>query len=254
MDTLKFSTSNQKMKDTADLLVNVRKNSVMSFDIPAGYTCPAADLCLAKADRETGKLQKGSHMQFLCYAARIENQRSNVRVAHWFNFDLIKNAGLNNPSAMADLIIASIPQNARIIRIHSSGDLFNGAYYTAWKLVAKALPHVIFFGYTKMFAMARDNQECKPHNLFIVYSYGGRDDEKAVQAGLAMIKVVDNRDQAAEMGLPECCSIYDDFDQDTKDRVTAILDGFGIKVDHWNGHANDFFAVLARISFAIVVH
>ena len=37
---------------------------IVTFSLPSGYSCPGAKDCLAKADRETGKIIDGKHQKF----------------------------------------------------------------------------------------------------------------------------------------------------------------------------------------------
>ena len=69
---LKFSTGNRKINDLAKDL-GLSKKEVVAFDLPAGYTCPAADICKSQANRENGKITDGENCQFRCYAASTES-------------------------------------------------------------------------------------------------------------------------------------------------------------------------------------
>lgn len=72
------------------------------FNLPAGWSCPHADICLTKADKNTGKLVKKPDTQsvgtiplipksdteaepYICYAARAERY-PNVRDSRWHNY------------------------------------------------------------------------------------------------------------------------------------------------------------------------
>ena len=50
---------------------------------------------------------------------------------------------------MADALCAVLPKDARIIRIHVSGDMFSHKYFMAWIKVAERNPDVLFYAYTK---------------------------------------------------------------------------------------------------------
>lgn len=209
METLlKFSKNNSKLHELAHYL-GFRKSQVAAFDLPAGFTCPAAHLCRAYANRETGRITKGEHMQFLCYAAKLEAAFPNARKAHWHNFDLLKAAGMHDANAMASLILASMPNGVKVIRIHSSGDFFNTAYFQAWTLVAAAHPEIVFFGYTKVLGLLSME---RPANFHLVYSFGGRHDEQAIAQSVPMSVVVENTEEAARLGLPVACPTATDPD------------------------------------------
>ena len=117
------------------------------FDLPAGWTCPQAEKCFAKANRETGILTDGPKSEFRCYAASLETVFTNVRNNRWNNLELLRKAGsVNN---MANLIQDSLPNYISYIRIHSSGDFFSETYFLAWLNVALNNPSMVFYGYTK---------------------------------------------------------------------------------------------------------
>lgn len=180
MQKLKFSSTNRKMNSLAKTL-GVSKKQAVSFDLPAGYTCPAASLCKAYANRNTGKIVDGKDMQFRCYVASLEAAFTNTRNAHWHNFDLLKNS--NN---MVTLIQDSLPKNVKVVRVHSSGDFFNRDYFQAWIEVAQKNPDVQFFGYTKILEYVTMS---KPSNFNLVYSFGGIYDSQ-VNESVPTCKVV----------------------------------------------------------------
>lgn len=76
---------------------------------------------------------------------------------------------------MGDLIIASLPKWAKIVRIHVSGDFFSRAYFEAWRLVATERPDVTFYSYTKSVAYLPPRAEL-PANFRVIVSDGTRAD------------------------------------------------------------------------------
>ena len=50
---------------------------------------------------------------------------------------------------MIKLIDSSIPSQARLIRVHTSGDFFNARYYNAFNAVARRNKSILFYAYTK---------------------------------------------------------------------------------------------------------
>ena len=117
MNQLKFNRGNAKLgKD------------IYTFSLPAGHSCPFAMECLSKAGRNGEGIQDGKHTRFRCFAASSEAQYPAVREQRWDNFELLKGLDVD---AMANLIDASLPQKAKIIRIHVSGDFFSQNYFDA---------------------------------------------------------------------------------------------------------------------------
>ena len=146
-ELLKMSKQNKKLKKT------------LIFDINAGITCPNANECksyvVMNANGKTS-LKDGENSIFRCYAASQENQYPNVYKARKYNLDLIKKT-LDNDYAIPlktikliqDSIKKHITKNIDKVRIHSSGDFFNGQYLRAWLTVTRLNPQLKFYCYSK---------------------------------------------------------------------------------------------------------
>ncbi len=193
---LTFSRNNTKILALAKSLGLTHKQ-VTSFDLPAGHTCPAADICHSFVDREGGKLTDGDNCKFRCYAASIEVRYPNSRRAHWHNFDMLRKLSSND---MAWLILASIPEGVKIVRIHASGDYFSKRYFQAWVKVAEIRTDVQFFGYTKILPYVN---AYKPENYRLVYSFGGKMDNKLTCE--PVVYVVKNIAEAIARKLHPAC-------------------------------------------------
>lgn len=209
---LKFSFHNSKLNALASAK-NLPKKAVVSFDLPAGHTCPAASLCRSMADRVTGKITDGDQMQFRCYAASGEAVFTNTRKLRWNNFDQLN--GLNTDQ-MVDLILASIPAGVKIIRIHSSGDFFNKAYFMAWVKVAQIRDDIVFFGYTKILPFV---DYPKSDNFYLVYSFGGKMDSQLTDQPVC--RVITDRSQAVNIACET--DPADDYDFIVNRQSFAIL-------------------------------
>ena len=171
---LKMSKGNKKLKNT------------LIFDLPAGRTCPMANECKSYVVmNENGKtsIKDGENNIFRCYAASQENQYLNVYKARKYNHDLILKSLMNDngiKSNTIDLINKSIEKhinnNIDKVRIHSSGDFFNGEYLRAWLTVARSMPQLKFYCYSKSLHLFGTNVSI-PENFFLTASMGGlRDD------------------------------------------------------------------------------
>lgn len=187
MQLLKFQQGNAKLG-----------KNIFTFSLPAGHACPFANECLSKADKLTGKLTDGPNTQFRCFAASAEAVYPNVRIARWHNFDLLKKLNSNESK---DLILASLPKKANIVRIHVSGDFFNESYFLAWLQVAKLRPTVLFYAYTKSLIYWVNYIKDIPTNLVLNASEGGKLDAQINLHGLKFAKVVYSPEQAEELGL-----------------------------------------------------
>ena len=172
-ELLKMSKENKKLKKT------------LIFDISAGRTCPMAYECHSYAVmNDNGKLtvKDGENTIFRCYAASQEAQYLNVYKARKYNFDLIFKT-LNSKDGFYktyELINASIQKhitkNIDKVRIHSSGDFFNGEYLRSWFAVARLNPQLKFYCYSKSLHLFGTNVSI-PDNFYLTASMGGlRDD------------------------------------------------------------------------------
>ncbi len=177
---LTFSSSNTKLGTSA-----------ATFSLPAGWTCPYADKCLKFVDRyrvmnpekegtfkissKTGKkipykgdivAHKGKNAEFDCYAANQEMQYDAVRANRWHNYDLLNEVGKSGGyKAQAELIVKSLEHFFSYdgfkeqVRIHESGDFYNGEYLKAWIEVARMMPKNKFYAYTKSVPLVDKNLE-----------------------------------------------------------------------------------------------
>ena len=225
--TLKFSKGNRKLHALAEYL-GMPKSHVVSFDLPAGWSCPFADVCLSKADKITGKITDGENCQYRCYAASIESAFTNTRKAHWYNYNLLTSPDGDKRKCkpvykIVKLINASLPKTAEVVRIHSSGDYFHPNYFNAWVQVASMHPEIIFFGYTKGLQYVKAD---KPENFKLVYSWGGKLDSK-VTSDIPVVYVVKSIEAGIKQGLSLPCEL---------------------------ASAGDYFTILNQVSFGIVIH
>ena len=186
---LSFSQGNSKLSD-----------SIALFSLPAGHACPFASLCLAKADRKTGKITDGLNSAFRCYATATEAMFKKVRESRWSNFEALKAAKTVN--GMAALIGASLPAKSRLVRMHQSGDFFSQTYFDAWLQVARGRPGVIFYAYTKALPFWVARIDSIPSNMRLVASIGGRRDDLIAEYNLRSVKVVYSAQEAVDLKLP----------------------------------------------------
>lgn len=139
---LKFSNDNTKVGE-----------NVTTFSLPAGWTCPFAKDCHMKVSRTGKEREVGKDAKYMCYAAWMEMNRKSLRNNRWHNYDLLNEA--KTLADKANLIIKSLSYHfnengkTEYVRIHESGDFYNGEYLQAWVEAAKRFPNVIFYGYTK---------------------------------------------------------------------------------------------------------
>lgn len=196
---LKFSRGNGKLN----------KNTLI-FNLPAGKTCPGADKCLAWAQDNNGKrsLVHGPNMEFRCFAACSEAQYPAVydaRQDNWTQIKLmLKNFGIGKTGKMvADMIQKTATRDTTLVRIHESGDFYSADYFAMWMHVARLLPELTFYAYSKNLPMILEyGMDMIPQNFYLTASYGGKFDSLIDDGHFPRYSVVVKNDAEAEsLGL-----------------------------------------------------
>lgn len=145
---------NSKMKKSSE----INKIKVVNFTLPAyktkdGHiTCPNAKNCISG-----------------CYARMGAYIWSNVSKKHHENYEATKRE---------DFVMRAVTEikhiKADFVRVHDSGDFYNKEYLEKWLKIAKMLPCVKFYAYTKMVTMVKSVSI--PSNFTIIFSMGGTED------------------------------------------------------------------------------
>jgi len=185
------------------------KRKVYSLDLLSGWSCPGAKDCLSRVYVKNGvrKLVDGPDTQFRCFSASQEVLFPNVYDARKHNFDSIRNC--KNRYEIRELILKSIPKNAGIVRYHVGGEFFNLDYLRAAMSVARTLPSVLFYSYTKSLHLLRDIQrDCQDlsqgiilPNFLITGSRGGRYDHLIKPLGIRTAKVIFSENEAGTLSI-----------------------------------------------------
>ena len=210
---LKFSKANTKLQKLYKLATTVLKRwlgqkigrstaKVYSFDLLSGVDCPFAFNCKSQADvQEDGsrRIKDGPNTTFRCFSASQEVLFTNTYKSRKRNHDAIHS--LPTSDAMADALCTALPKDARVIRIHVSGDMFSHNYFLAWCKVAERNENVLFYAYTKSLVYWVRSRDRVPANLVLTASYGGRNDNLIAEHGLRSAKVVFSQQEAADLGL-----------------------------------------------------
>jgi hypothetical protein len=221
---LTFSTENTKLG-----------GSVVTFSLPAGWSCPFAKACLKKVNRDrsidpekvgttkkskrTGQdieykgdvvVKKGKDAEFDCFAANQEMQYDELRANRWHNYDLLLAAGKDGGAeAQAELIIRSLEYffdtegKKEEVRIHESGDFYNGEYLKAWMLTAQRMPDINFYAYTKSVPYVKSMETLLKDipNLSITLSQGGKYDDNLSDLDIKTSKVFNTPEEILKAGL-----------------------------------------------------
>lgn len=186
------------------------KKSIVTFSIPAGYTCPGALTCKAKVHKTKGYIIDGRNIEVRCFAATDET-RPSVRKSRWHNFDLLNRC--DSVEKIRELILYSMPDKEAVYRVHVSGDFYSTDYLLGW-LEAMGQSHDCrFYSYTKSLLLIRDHlagDNFWPSNFQVTASMGGTHDDLYEEVGellakreakLGRARIVNHPEQAAALGL-----------------------------------------------------
>jgi len=185
---LKFGLGNKKVGLTT-----------WTLTLPAGYSCPDAEICLSKADRKTGKITDGKKTKVRCYEASMEALFPNLRNSNWYNFELLKKCG--SEEQFEQLILDSLPEKKAVYRLHVGGDFFSKRYMKGWIRAAVRRPLSSFYGYTKRIELLLELRDSFPENFRLVASLGGKFDRLIMKYGLRHARIVHSEAEARFYGL-----------------------------------------------------
>jgi len=206
---LHFSQANAKLeklykiKELKPYLLPKRK--IYSFDLTAGKSCPQALEChsFAVETKDGLRIKDGKHTKWRCYAASNEVIYQTAYRLRKRNLETLTKSLSLGVDKLSELISNSLPKNAGIIRIHSSGDFFVKNYFESWLKVIKENPNILFYAYTKQIKFWVDYKQEIDNlpNFVLTASYGGRQDEYIDKNNLRSVKVVYSKKQAKDLGL-----------------------------------------------------
>lgn len=220
MVKLIFGKANAKLKG----LENAIGGKVFTFSLLAGITCPYSKECKSQAVVSSdGKraIQDGPDTVFRCFSASQEVLFTNVYKSRKANMDSI--ASLLGTGKLIDELFAAIPRKAKAIRWHVSGDFYSLAYFDAFLEVARKLPNIIFYAYTKSLPFWVKRIGDIPNNVILTASYGGHKDNMISQHNLRFAKVVFSELEAKELGLEIDHNDFHAFNPLTRNDSFALL-------------------------------
>ena len=200
---LLYSPTNSKTRRLAQYFPGEDLTSpfaMVGFSLPAGWSCPHAEICLSKADPSTGKITDSPQVEFRCWAASLEARLPNIRANYWSNFDELR--AMKTVNEMTDSLLEPLPASTRVCRVHVHGDFYNQTYFNAWLEVARQRPSTLFYAYTKSLPYWVERLGEIPENLELNASLGGVHDGLIRKHGLKSAQVVMHPDAAENLGLP----------------------------------------------------
>jgi len=152
-------TQNSKMKKS----MAGKGIKIVNFTLPAfrskdGFsTCPNAKNCVNG-----------------CYARSGAYLWSTVSNKHHANL-----TATQSPLFVTLAIAELQKKKPNLVRVHDSGDMYSEEYMLKWFAIAKSLPQIKFYAYTKMVSLVKSYIErgLIPDNFDFIFSYGGSEDK-----------------------------------------------------------------------------
>lgn len=148
---------------------DLRRDGIFTWSIPAlavklsngtnVKTCPNAGACAT-----------------VCYARNGTYNFSNVKGRHTQNLEYV----IEDPQGWFAQMLEEVSKpkmRGKHIRIHDAGDFFSQDYLEMWLRLARLVPEVTFYCYTKEVSMfKRVLAEGCPDNFKYLFSMGGKED------------------------------------------------------------------------------
>lgn len=155
-----LSEGNSKLEKTGKALGGKK---IVAFNLPPDLnftagdgrtlnTCPGAAACRGVCYAKQGRMAMPAAV-----ARRMENLTAT-----------------QGPDFVPAFLTALIDSGADIVRVHDSGDFYSQQYLDAFFLIARCVPHVTFYAYTKSLHL---NWSKCPENFRMIQSEGGKHDD-----------------------------------------------------------------------------
>ena len=175
-----------------------------SFDMLSGVTCPGAKDCKSWAEVQADgsrRIVDGPDTVFRCFSASQEAQYPNVFDFREENTKAALALASSSPMKCASALVAALPDDAAVIRLHVAGDFQILNYFDAWLEVCNRRPDMRFYAYTKMLPFWVRRRDVLPSNFALTASRGGRWDHLIEPEGFRESVVVYSEQQADDLGL-----------------------------------------------------
>lgn len=132
----------------------LKADGIASFNIPPVSTCPARDKCekICYATQGNQWMPSGYKRRVAAFKSTLADDFIEIMVSH------LKS------------------ERVKVLRIHDSGDFYSPQYMLKWFEIARQLPNVIFYAYTKQIILMQKLYHKKPENLKLIQSLGGKFD------------------------------------------------------------------------------
>ena len=202
----------EKINEKEDCLLSISmENAKLDhpyISLPAGYTCPFADLCKTLIPRDRRKIHNKlvqDYGEVRCYGGSEEAIYPNAQEMRWRNKDLLDQF---DEAGKTELILKSLKYFEQkhgkidVFRIHESGDFYDMEYFDSWLEVARQRPEILFYAYTKSLPFWIERMGDIPDNMKLVASVGGKRDDLISKHDLKYAVIVNSPEEAANLKLP----------------------------------------------------
>ncbi len=149
--------------------------SIAVWSLPVPSTCPGAATCL-----------------LTCYYGKVQKEFSSVVAADAENLK-----ASTRPDFVERMTEALKKMKVLAVRVHDGGDFYSQTYVDSWAEVARRLPDVKFFSYTKSLHLDLTPLERLP-NFAVTKRFGGVHDSKIDKTRDNYARIVEDEAQAAE--------------------------------------------------------
>lgn len=132
----------------------LKLDGIASFNIPPVSTCPARGVCEKYCYATQGQqwMASGYKRRVAAFKATLSDDFIDIMVAH------LKS------------------ERVKVLRVHDSGDFYSPQYMLKWYEIARQLPNVQFYAYTKQLFLMKKLSEFQPSNFKLIQSLGGKFD------------------------------------------------------------------------------
>jgi len=146
-----------KLKIISDGNTKLKKDGIVSLNLPPVITCPGAGDC-----------------KKYCFACVGMQAMGNAKQKRINTLELFK----RSPKEFVNTAVSEIKRTkALTVRFHDSGDIFSLQYLKTLCEICNKLPDVKFYAYTKSIKIIlKFGWDNLPSNFKIIQSYGGKDD------------------------------------------------------------------------------
>ena len=162
------------------------KEGIPYFNLPAGFTCPGAGRC--------------KDAKF-CYAMTGNTERFPAVLR-----SQSKNYLSSLQSYFVDIMIDKIKRIKSpldLFRVHESGDFYSQEYIEKWAEIARNIPEIKFYAYTKSYVNLDLSTLWALENFNLIQSTGSRDDTK-IDYSLPHATIFRTKEQLLSAGYADC--------------------------------------------------